>query len=103
MVLASFGGAVYVVPLTVAIVRRAPDLAAVVVINVVLGWTVIGWFFALSLALRSAGQPRPPAVLVQNFPPPWPELPRPYWHRPLPPSAVLPPSSPDDPDAGDRE
>lgn len=47
----------YFLPLIVAISRKAPDVGAVIVIDLFLGWTGIGWFVAMAMALRS---PRPP-------------------------------------------
>jgi hypothetical protein len=53
-VVLSFG--LYYVPTIVAAVRKAPRLGVIVVINVLLGWTLIGWFVALALAFRSRPQ-----------------------------------------------
>jgi hypothetical protein len=46
---------VYWVPTIVAVVRRneVPSVAAVVVVNCFLGWTLIGWVVALAMACRS--------------------------------------------------
>lgn len=58
----------YFLPVVVGALRRAPDLGSVAVLDVLLGWTLIGWVVALALALRS----RPPGQvlqLVQNLPP----------------------------------
>ena len=52
---------VYWVPSIMAAVRRVPNTGSVVVINLFLGWTVVGWVVALAMASRSipAGyQPR---------------------------------------------
>ena len=63
-------GALYLLPVLIGWIRRVPDLGSVAVINVLLGWTLIGWAAALALALRSA-RPRAAAVqVVQNFPAP---------------------------------
>lgn len=40
---------------TVAIVKKSEQALKVQLINIFLGWTVIGWFFALYLALKKAG------------------------------------------------
>ena len=86
-------GALYLLPVLIGGIRRVPDLGSVAVINVLLGWTLIGWAAALALALRSA-RPRAAAVqVVQNFPapPPWPgQTPGPGWAGPPGP----PPSRP---------
>jgi hypothetical protein len=48
------GVAAYLLPTLVAVLRHAPDLAAVIVINVLLGWCVFGWVLAMVLAVRRA-------------------------------------------------
>jgi Superinfection immunity protein len=50
----------YLVPLVVGWVRRAPGLGAIAVIDILLGWTLIGWLIALAMALRPARPPSPP-------------------------------------------
>ncbi len=78
-------GALYLLPVLIGSIRGVPDLGSVAVINVLLGWTLIGWAAALALALRSA-RPRAAAVqVVQNFPAPpsWPgQMPGPGWAGP---------------------
>jgi len=44
----------YWLPTIIAIVRRTPSALGVAAINFFLGWTVIGWFIALIVALASA-------------------------------------------------
>jgi hypothetical protein len=93
--------AMYLLPLFIAAARRIPGVAAVAVVNVLLGWTFLGWVLALAMALRSEA---PAVQVVQNFPapPPWPDhlagagwagpagppLPRPGYPPPL----ALPPA-----------
>ena len=84
--------ALYLLPVLIGAARRVPDLGAVAVINVLLGWTLAGWAVALAMALRSV-RPGPPAVqVVQNLPPSPPpgRLPPAGW--PVPPGA--PPARP---------
>jgi hypothetical protein len=50
--------AFYFVPILVATIRKVPNIGSVAVINVFLGWTLVGWVVALSMAARSA--PTPP-------------------------------------------
>jgi hypothetical protein len=81
---AVMSGALYLLPVLIGRIRRVPDLGSVAVINVLLGWTLIGWAAALALALRST---RPPAAVqvVQNVPAPpsWPgQPPGPGWAGP---------------------
>ncbi|HEX2761463.1 MAG TPA: superinfection immunity protein [Rhizomicrobium sp.] len=44
----------YWLPTLIAIVRRTPSALGVAAINFFLGWTIIGWFIALILALAAA-------------------------------------------------
>jgi hypothetical protein len=62
-----FGGALYFLPTIVGAVRKVPNLGSVVVINVFLGWSLIGWVVAMAMAARST----PPVhhVNVSNGPP----------------------------------
>lgn len=42
----------YLVPTAVAANRSAPNFGSIAVINVFLGWTLIGWVVALAMAMR---------------------------------------------------
>jgi len=46
--------AVYLLPVIVAAFRRAERWPTVVLINVLLGWTILGWVVALFIASLSA-------------------------------------------------
>jgi hypothetical protein len=98
-------GGLYLLPVLIGWSRRIPDIAAVVMINILLGWTLIGWVVALALALRP---PRPGGSMVQvtqyntpPAPPPDPVLPPsgkgsagplgPPARRDAPPPLTLPP------------
>lgn len=50
----------YLLPTLIALIRRAPDTATVVVLNVLLGWTLFCWVVCLALALRKP----PPSTSV---------------------------------------
>jgi hypothetical protein len=50
----------YLLPSIIAVARQAPSAGSTVVINVILGWTIVGWAVALALACRS----RPPSTVV---------------------------------------
>jgi T4 superinfection immunity protein len=53
--------ALYFIPLVVAMVRKVPNAGSVAVINIFLGWTLIGWVVALAMAARTVPPaPRPP-------------------------------------------
>jgi hypothetical protein len=45
----------YWLPSIVGFCRRRPDLVTVVVVNALLGWTMVGWVFALGRVLRPLG------------------------------------------------
>ncbi|HTR61690.1 MAG TPA: superinfection immunity protein [Candidatus Binataceae bacterium] len=47
---------VYFLPALVALVRRNRDLQSVFLINLWLGWTVIGWITAMGWALDRTGR-----------------------------------------------
>lgn len=49
---------IYLFPVLTARRRHAPNTGSVAVVNVLLGWTVVGWVVALAMALRD---PRPAA------------------------------------------
>lgn len=55
IILIVFWFAVYMVPTIVAAIRKVPNMGSVVVINVLLGWTLVGWVVALAMAVRSGG------------------------------------------------
>jgi hypothetical protein len=43
----------YWLPTILATTRKVPNLGSVVVLNLFLGWTLVGWVVALSMAARS--------------------------------------------------
>ena len=45
--------AAYLTPTIVALVRKVRNRGSVIVVNVLLGWTIIGWIVALAMAARS--------------------------------------------------
>ena len=48
----------YLLPSIVAATRQVPHAGPVVIVNVFLGWTLIGWVVALALAVRDVPQRR---------------------------------------------
>lgn len=72
------GVVVYFVPAMVATSRKAVNRGSVGVINLLLGWTIIGWIVALAMAMgrtekqemRWHQQPTPPPPMQQQGPPP---------------------------------
>jgi hypothetical protein len=69
----------YFLPSLIALLRGARDGAAIIVINLLLGWTVIGWIATLIWSL--AGAKRDDAY-------------RRYLSQPMPPVQPLPPGQP---------
>jgi len=59
---------IYFLPTITAIKRNSPNKIAVVVLNVLFGFTLVGWIVALILASK---QPQP-VVVIHNAPPPPP-------------------------------
>jgi hypothetical protein len=76
------GIAAYWVPTIVATIRKVPNRGSVIVVNLFLGWTLVGWVVALAMAARSQVVPvtmmAPPAAGwradpgTQSFSPTWP-------------------------------
>ena len=54
----------YWMPTLLALNRKVPSLGSVVVVNLFLGWTFIGWVVALAMAARSV--PASPTMLPPN-------------------------------------
>jgi hypothetical protein len=50
LALAAFG---YFLPTLVAGIRGVPNKGSVVVLNIFLGWTLLGWVLSLAMACRS--------------------------------------------------
>ena len=79
-VLLLIGVAFYFIPTVVAIARRSSNTVAVVLINVFLGWSLIGWIVALVLAATGGPRYRNP---FRAYPPHG--LYGPSWYPPAPP------------------
>ncbi len=96
--IAVLSAGVYLLPVLIGWARRVPDLGAVAVIDIMLGWTFLGWVVALAMAFRSADQASPVVHLVQNLQPPSPPPPaqprNTGWAGPPLPPAPRPGSAP---------
>lgn len=55
----------YWIPALVAAIRHVPNTGSVIVVNLLLGWTGIGWIVALAMACRS----KPPRYQVPQWQP----------------------------------
>jgi hypothetical protein len=51
------GGWVYLLPFIVAQTRRASNVGAVFGVNLLFGWSVVGWIVALVMAIHSDTRP----------------------------------------------
>ena len=49
--------AVYCVPTLIALIRGLPNRGHIAVINMYLGWSIIGWVYALIQAIKPADAP----------------------------------------------
>ncbi|WP_221937365.1 superinfection immunity protein [Gordonia rubripertincta] len=70
----------YLLPSIVAEVRKVPNKGSVIVINLLLGLTIIGWVVALAMAARDV-PPKPQPIQVAQ--PPQPPQ-QPTYRRPNP-------------------
>ena len=48
-----FGAGLYFLPAIIAAVRHTHNSTGIVLLNLFLGWTMVGWFVALLLAIFS--------------------------------------------------
>jgi len=61
--------AVYLIPALIVVVRRPTMTLFVIALNVLLGWTIVGWFVSLALAILlppAMAQPAQPSVLTAS-------------------------------------
>ncbi len=77
IVLLLFIVGLYFVPTIVALIRRHHQTGAVLVINLLLGWTLIGWAVALAMAVSAHRQPQ---VVVQQLVASPSSAPPPGWY-----------------------
>lgn len=61
------GAAIYFLPSYIAHKRKHPSFGAILVINLLFGWTLLGWVGSLIWALSSP--PATPNVQIYNIPP----------------------------------
>jgi hypothetical protein len=64
--LATIGSLGYLLPWGIAYSRKHPNAAGIFAVNLLLGWTVVGWILALAWAVRTLqpvkNQPQPQAI-----------------------------------------
>ena len=61
----AFGIIFYFAPTAVAAFNKHPHVAGIIVLNVLFGWTLIGWVAAFIWAFI---KPMPPQVIIQQIP-----------------------------------
>jgi hypothetical protein len=59
-----FGAAFYFAPSIVAVLRKKTNTAAIVVLNTLLGWSLIGWAIAMIWAVSADNQPQ--TIIIHN-------------------------------------
>lgn len=67
--------ALYFVPSAVALYRKRANSTPIILLNLLLGWTFLGWVVALIWAHSSPAQPQPSAGLSRVQAPPAPPAP----------------------------
>jgi Na+/proline symporter len=65
VVVAIIGVALYILPVLVAVLRKHPDAVAISVLSILLGWTLLGWVFALVWALNGVRKQKPQVIIPQ--------------------------------------
>ena len=53
---------IYVLPTIIAAVRKTKNLVAIILLNLLAGWTFIGWVASLVWAIVDTKRPEPPAT-----------------------------------------
>lgn len=71
LVLLLFGAAclLYVLPTIIAAFRQKANVAPIILVNVLLGWTFIGWIVAMVWALSTQAIDAPPRPVARPTPP----------------------------------
>ena len=83
-------------PWAIAATRNKSNTLAIALVNVLLGWTLVGWIVALVMSASS--EPRPVVYLnTAVLPAPYPALPTQYQAYGPATSQALPPASPTNP------
>ena len=60
----------YLLPVLIGWSRHVADLGSLAVINIALGWTLVGWVIALAMALRTRPESAPAVQIFQGVLPP---------------------------------
>ena len=84
----------YLLPVLIGWSRHVADLGSLAVINIALGWTLVGWVIALAMALRTRPESAPAVQIFQGVLPP---STRPPASHPAPDDSGPPPLLPPPP------
>ena len=57
---------IYLIPTTIAICRKAYYSVAAITINILLGWTFLGWVIALILSLLNKPDKAPQQIVINQ-------------------------------------
>ncbi len=74
-VLVVLGFGLYMLPTVIGAVRKVVNVGSVFAINLLLGWTLIGWAVALAMALRTNPPHAYPQVWAPSVPVPQQQIP----------------------------
>ena len=58
----------YMLPWAIAVTRKRPDHVSIALVNVLLGWTVVGWIVALVMAMRAHRVFAAPRTVQDGYP-----------------------------------
>ena len=72
------------IPTIVGVIRKVPNLGSIIVINIFLGWSLIGWVVALAMAARTV--PASGTQVIIQQPPAPPQGPQQPGPMPPPPA-----------------
>lgn len=81
-VLFAVGAAFYFLPTIIAAMQHRTNLAVVAIVNLLLGWSFVGWIVALVLALMKESAPVQVVHVQQNVGYPFVNQPPPPQYRP---------------------
>lgn len=87
MIVSAIGTMIYFLPSILAVVGHRRNSATIVVLNILLGWSFIGWFVALVMALVKDPEPVQVVHLQQHV-----------YPSPKPPGTSIEPVIPNRPD-----
>ena len=57
---------IYVLPTIIATIRKTNNLVAIILVNLLAGWTFFGWVASLVWAIVDSKKPEPPATVENN-------------------------------------